>query len=347
MYLMVSSHLIVKFPFLYKTTGPLNYTTPVLSYLYVRAILNNEKRFYYKDLIHFIPFFFFVLYYIPFYILPNSDKLIIVQSISYNINLAQTYTLGLIQEKYSFFLIPVQTTYYLILQWSLIVKFKKDNKFVEVQKQIKIVIKWIKVFTLASTFFVIGYVFLIIGALNINDFFNTNFPFLIPGLTISISFLVISFYLLVNSEALSGMPFIKYQEITSTIFENNSNKIPFIEYNYVEQIKLINNYFVNEKKFQIQKLHLSIVAVSLNIPVRDLSYIINNYYELNFNDFVNKFRIEYIINKLTPSNLELYTIDALSKEAGFSSKSSFYRAFNKIHQITPLQYIENFIQKTS
>jgi AraC-like DNA-binding protein len=129
------------------------------------------------------------------------------------------------------------------------------------------------------------------------------------------------------------MPFIKYQEITSTIFENNSNKIPFIKHNYVDQIKLIDNYFVNEKKFQIQELNLSIVAVSLNIPVRDLSYIINNYYELRFNDFVNKFRIEYIINKLTPSNLDIYTIDSLSKEAGFSSKSSFYRAFNKIHQI--------------
>jgi hypothetical protein len=49
-YLLVYSGLINKVPHLYKTTGPLNFLTPVLSYFYVRGVLYNEKKFNSKDL---------------------------------------------------------------------------------------------------------------------------------------------------------------------------------------------------------------------------------------------------------------------------------------------------------
>lgn len=340
-YLLVFTGLINKVPYLYKASGPLNYLTPVLSYLYVRAVLFNEKRFTYKDLPHLIPFLILFVSYIPYYILPIAEKAIIVKSIVNDMSMADKYNFGFIPEKLFFIFIPIQTTYYVILQWRLLFQYKKNNKRIEVQNQLNIVIKWIKIFTASSSLFVIGYFILIILALNSPSFFYTPAGMIIPGLCLSISFFIISSYLLINPYVLSGLPFIKYKEIESDLLNNELREVPFIETDYSKEIKLIDDYFLEKQSFLKQGLNISMVAVELNIPVRDLSYIINNYYTTRFNDFINKYRVDYILSKVGMAQLDIYTLEALSKEAGFSHKSSFYRAFKKIHNVTPLEYLQN------
>lgn len=340
-YLLVYTGLINNVPYLYKTSGPLNFLTPVLSYFYIRAVLLNENKLTIRDLPQFIPFLIIFFNYLPFYFLPIAEKAIIVKSIANDISLAGTYKFGIIPEKLFFILIPILATYYVILQWRLISKFKKTNQQVEVQNQINIVIKWIKIFTSSSTFFVVGYFILIYGVLYIPNFMSSSSFYIIPGLILSSSFLLVSSYLLVNPYVLSGLPFIKYREIESSIFVNEIKEIPFIETDFSKEIKLIDDYFIQKQSFLIQGLNISMVAVELNIPVRDLSYIINNYYTTRFNDFVNKYRIEYILNKMNIAHLDMYTLESLSKEAGFSHKSSFYRAFKKIYNVTPLEYLKN------
>ena len=340
-YLLVFTGLINKVPYLYKASGPLNYLTPVLSYLYVRAVLYNEKRFTYKDLPHLIPFLILFVSYIPYYILPIAEKAIIVKSIVNDMSKADKYNFGFIPEKLFFIFIPIQTTFYVILQWRLLFQYQKSNKQIEVQNQLNIVIKWIKIFTASSSLFVIGYFILIILALNIPSFFYIPAGMIIPGLCLSISFFIISSHLLINPYVLSGLPFIKYKEIESNQLENEKSEVLFIETDYSNEIKLIDDYFIQKQSFLKQDLNISIVAVELNIPVRELSYIINNFYTTKFNDFVNKYRVDYILKKVGMSHLDIYTVEALSKEAGFSHKSSFYRAFKRIHNVSPSEYLKN------
>jgi len=350
-YLLVFTGLINKVPYLYKASGPLNYLTPVLSYLYVRAVLYNEKRFTYKDLPHLIPFIILFVSYIPYYILPIAEKAIIVKSIVNDMSKADKYNFGFIPEKLFFIFIPIQTTFYVILQWRLLFQYQKSNKQIEVQNQLNIVIKWIKIFTSSSSLFVIGYFILIILALNIPSFFYIPAGMIIPGLCLSISFFpglclsisffIISSHLLINPYVLSGLPFIKYKEIESNQLENEKSEVLFIETDYSNEIKLIDDYFIQKQSFLKQDLNISIVAVELNIPVRELSYIINNFYTTKFNDFVNKYRVDYILKKVGMSHLDIYTVEALSKEAGFSHKSSFYRAFKRIHNVSPSEYLKN------
>ena len=105
-YLLVFTGLINKVPYLHKAFGPLNYLIPALSYLYVRAVLFNEKRFTYKDLPHLIPAIISFISYIPYYILPIAEKAIIVKSIVNDMSIANKYNFGFIPEKLFLIFIP-------------------------------------------------------------------------------------------------------------------------------------------------------------------------------------------------------------------------------------------------
>jgi AraC-like DNA-binding protein len=95
----------------------------------------------------------------------------------------------------------------------------------------------------------------------------------------------------------------------------------------------------SSKAYLNPNLTLAIVSVEVDIATKELSHIINNYYKIRFTDFVNQYRIGHFMDMLNNGKLDDYTIEALIKTAGFTSKSSFHSAFKKIHNCTPSQYI--------
>ena len=101
----------------------------------------------------------------------------------------------------------------------------------------------------------------------------------------------------------------------------------------------IQTYFENDQPFLQKDLSINHVSVALNIPSRELSFIINHHFGQRFNDFVNKYRIEYITKKINKTYLANYTMEAIANEAGFASKSSFNLAFKKFNQCTPSEYL--------
>ena len=57
LFLILYSEYILLFPHVFKTGLPLNFLIAPFSYLYVRAVLFNEKKIQKRDVIHLIPFF--------------------------------------------------------------------------------------------------------------------------------------------------------------------------------------------------------------------------------------------------------------------------------------------------
>jgi len=55
-------------------------------------------------------------------------------------------------------------------------------------------------------------------------------------------------------------------------------------------------------------------------------------------------RLEHFISKIDSATLDSLTIEAIAFESGFSSKTSFYRAFNRFYKCTPSEYIESINQ---
>lgn len=341
LYLLIYSGFINSVPFLYKTGAPLNFILPPLAYLYIRSVLYNEKKFSKWDIVHYIPFILFLINYLPFYLIPINEKAEIVNAVVLDQSLIYKNNAGVLPEYILFILRFFQTIIYLVFNWGLIKKYKKNNISKQVQDQITSVIKWLKFFNWTGVVNLGGSILLILLMLVFNGSFILASLNLIPGLIIALSFFAISSYLLVNPQVLFGLPFVKYTELPSAISDDEVQKIHFITEDYTKEIEHIRSYFLEHKPYLKSSININQVSVELGIPARELSFILNNHFGLRFNDFVNNHRITYVTERLNPNYLKNYTIETLSLEAGFTSKSTFNAAFKKVHNCTPSEYLSN------
>lgn len=94
---------------------------------------------------------------------------------------------------------------------------------------------------------------------------------------------------------------------------------------------------MNEGIYRESSLTLNLLAQKMNRPPYLVRSTIHQQHEQKFNDFINHFRIMEVEKNLREKD-QLYTIEAIAKNAGFSSLTSFYNAFKKIKGCTPLEY---------
>jgi YesN/AraC family two-component response regulator len=88
------------------------------------------------------------------------------------------------------------------------------------------------------------------------------------------------------------------------------------------------------------KLTLTELSEELNINPKYLSFIINSEKNKNFYDYINAYRIEKAKKELLLKRNKQLTIEAICKECGFNSKSTFNDVFKKLTGQTPTQFIK-------
>lgn len=157
--------------------------------------------------------------------------------------------------------------------------------------------------------------------------------FQLPIFRITITFLCgfifligyISFY---NPNFLLPPPFLR---------NKSANKVP----GHLErdaQLEKIRDGFLEDQLYLRPKLSLREAAAGLGMPPRQLSEVINRYYEMDFSNFVNSHRVEEVIRKVEAGELKHKTLLGVALESGFNSKSSFNQAFRDLKGKSPSQY---------
>lgn len=96
--------------------------------------------------------------------------------------------------------------------------------------------------------------------------------------------------------------------------------------------------FEQEQPYLNSGLTLSQLAEQLQVNTHLLSKLINEGYGKNFYDFINDYRVEAFIKRAEQEANQHLTFLAIAMDVGFSSKSTFNRAFKKLTGTTPREY---------
>jgi len=96
-----------------------------------------------------------------------------------------------------------------------------------------------------------------------------------------------------------------------------------------------------EKLFLDPDLNLRMLSGQLRIHSNYLSRIINEEFGVNFNDYINRHRIEEACRMLRRPENSKKNITEIMYQCGFYSKSTFNTAFKKITGTTPSRYRRN------
>lgn len=116
------------------------------------------------------------------------------------------------------------------------------------------------------------------------------------------------------------------------------NSIHREDYIFSETEHHLRKLFESEKIYRDTELNLQYVSNLLGISKRRISTIIKITYGKSFSDFINDMRLEEVIIRLKNKDYETHTMIGLSEDAGFPSKSTFYRHFKKCMGISPSQF---------
>ncbi len=121
--------------------------------------------------------------------------------------------------------------------------------------------------------------------------------------------------------------------------ESEKYKSSGLNVNLVEKYKrsLISHMEIDQG-FKDTKLSLTILSQRLQIPKQYISEILNVHLNINFQDFINGYRVEAFVDSIRNDQYEHYSLMGIANEAGFSSKSTFYATFKKMKGLTPLEY---------
>jgi AraC-like DNA-binding protein len=108
--------------------------------------------------------------------------------------------------------------------------------------------------------------------------------------------------------------------------ENNQNIIAEME---------TNAYYLNPE------LTIHVFAREIQISARLVSSCVNRNIGVNFNEWVNNYRVDKALHTIKSDDRNLLSIEGIGMEAGFKSRSAMYAAFRKKTGHSPGYYRNN------
>lgn len=308
-----SLYLSTLFSFLY---GPLIY------FYFKRVVL--KYRFKPIDLLHLIPTLFLLLLLLPVYNLSGEEKLWVM------LNDKRPYITLISDAKLLSLLI------YMILVIRIYIKSVKNDMTIS-----KIQYHWHRNIIILCSLHIISYVFYdILMIRRIADDFPINFQIL----SIALLILYISYTAFVEPGVFSGLKMIK-NEVHKGL--NNELK-KYKKSGLTEQLSLelkekLLELLEKDKIYRRNDMSLQKLSGLLNTSRHNTSQIINEHFNLNFFELINKYRIEEAkkILKDKQYQYENFNIIDVAYEVGFNNKVTFNKSFKKYNRITPSEYVKS------
>ncbi|MGB5983349.1 MAG: AraC family transcriptional regulator [Nonlabens sp.] len=301
-------------------------------YFYLKSLLDNRFKIGKKEFVHFIPSIAYLFYSLVIFV---TDKLILEEFYFYadgrDKDLANCYQVtGLLS-----------MAFYLMLSLRVYFAYRK-MVFETTSYAESILYRWIRNFIIAFLSLLLLRVLLFILNPDWGEFGNQFWYYL--------CFAMVIFYI-----SLNGYSHIVKQSILQNYLiaqthdeEDETRKVDAPEIQPAANIPNIEEWKFNLDKviqehllYQNPKLTLAQVAEKMDSTPKMISTIVNSGHGMNFNDYINRFRVDAVKQLIKSGRLESLTLLAIALESGFNSKATFNRAFKKHDGMTPKNYVDS------
>ena len=102
---------------------------------------------------------------------------------------------------------------------------------------------------------------------------------------------------------------------------------------------LLESYMQSKKPFLKQGYSIQDLSSETGIPQHYLSALLNRIYKQRFTDYINGMRICYIRQNFENTEWEKLTLEGIAKQAGFTSRTTFFNAIKKTSGVAPSEFI--------
>jgi AraC-like DNA-binding protein len=323
---------IVEFPHLFYIGSPLHFLGPPVGFLFVYYMLYPRTPFIRWHAIFFLPFFLHLVELIPFYLAPAEVKMAEIQLVlKYKSLVNYPGNLSFFSIKFLSFLKVVSGFGYAIASMGLVLIFINKNTKDFLQRN-RFLMNWLLAhssLTLLSLAFVIAY---LVGWIGFN-----NLRFSYADLLMHLAAFVNLGIVLYRPALLDGVTFkalvLRLQE-DERIPEPDEQAEKLQKYEkYAARLEA---YFADEKPFLDPDLNLEKTATRLQISTKSLSRTTSYIYQLGYPDFVNSWRINYIVEQRKyDQKWQSYSQDMLAELSGFGSRQGLHNAVHRLHGTTP------------
>lgn len=111
-----------------------------------------------------------------------------------------------------------------------------------------------------------------------------------------------------------------------------------------EDLALIDNeikeFLQKTKSFTKPRYSIAQLALESGIASYRISMMVNKRHGVNFYGYINRFRLAYFDEKIQSEEHLGKTLEGLSQECGFQSRTTFIRAFKNAKGVTPSEYLD-------
>ena len=324
---------------------PLSFLLGPALFFYVKNTVSEHKKLYRSDLLHLFPAVFTFFATLPFTTLPLATKTAMAHKIvniteDYNLNF-QWVTFEQILYGRSIHLVVYCTASILYFLWN---KRHLMQKYEALPSNHRLIQKWIfsLIFlqlviatnSLGHMLTIYAHNYAILGIPSTVIFSEARFFAICGG-----GFFVQNFILFLFPKILYGNVSYEIDKAPATILQEIKSNLAKKSTAYRNLDQEIQNY-LDRNPFVQKDFSLSQMSFDLKIPERFLSNYFNKELDKTFGEWKNDLRIEFACQLINEGNAKRITIEAISTDAGFVSRSKFIDAFKVRKGVTPSVYIK-------
>lgn len=317
---------------LYVNTASVFYLTGPMAYFYVRSVLTDNARLGWKDAWHFLPTLLHFAANMGYVIRPWTYKWETAEKIVADINFLAYHRVNWFAELFGVQAVyisrPLIALLYTIWSFLLVRRYRgKHYPGVPLHKQQSLINKWLYLF--------IGFQLWLF--LSFASFLVVRWP----------QHALTQFLKVRDLEFLSAIGLIGLL-LTPFIFRRVLYGLPHFEKRRIEMLgSIITERMRDQHPYLAPDFNLLKLAHLIDIPAHHLSFYFRVIRKQSFNDYRDELRIAYVKKQIDLGKTNHLALETIGQQAGFSSRSSFNKAFKKFTKQSPDEYLNSHPHHTT